>query len=515
MRRSARTGLLAAGVFAVMGSGGPALAGEVAEQRARAPIEWSLCPESYAGAECATVEMPLDHHRPHGEKLPVFVARLRSGAPHAPQLWFLDGGPGGSGRMVYLGQAARLAAAMPGVDLYFPAHRGTGDSSGLTCAGELPDSPRGAELSEDEWPQCLAEVRAQWGDRLEHFNVTQAARDLGTLIERVREKDQPVFVYGLSYGTYWAWRYLELFPHQADGVIQDSVLAPGERFLSYMDAWYDDAARGYAALCGQDAACVARMGPDPWARVRAIAAKVEQGHCAEAGFTRAMLRRTLAGLFTTWRLRLFSLAIPYRLERCAPADVQALRYFASFYFEPSTDLYGFSQVLEAHIAFSELWESPAPSPATLRQRAEDALFSPDWGLERAGISTLWPKYPASRYATEWPKVKVPLLMMNGTLDPMTRYETALVAAAHYRAPDQTFVTFPHVGHSVGFNSPTTLPGSPNCGLLVAASFVSNPHAPPDTSCLEAMQPVPFENASQARRFFGRPFVSAWDNPAVP
>ncbi|NMO17247.1 alpha/beta fold hydrolase [Pyxidicoccus fallax] len=497
-----------------MGPSAPSLAQEdAAERRRNEPIVWSPCPESYEGAECTTVALPLDHHRPRGETLPLFVARKLSGVPNAPQLWILDGGPGGSGQTLYLGRAAQLAAMMPGVDLYFPAHRGTGNSAGLTCAGEALESPNGGELSPEEWPDCLAEVRARWGEKLAHFNVTQAAMDLGTLIERVRGRNQRVFLYGLSYGTYWAWRYLEFFPHQADGVIQDSVVSPVEVFQSRSDLEFDPAARGYAALCAQDADCRARLGPDPWARLQSISSMVARGHCAEAGFTPSLLRRSLAGLFMTWRTRVFSLAIPYRLERCEPADVQALRNFLRIYFEPF-ELYGFSHVLEANISFSELWESPAPSPATLRQRAESALFSLDWGVDRADISAQWPTY-SSRYATRWPRVKVPLLMMNGTLDPMTTHESAVVATRHYRAPNQTFVTFPRVGHSVGFNSPTTLPGSPECGLLVAASFIQNPHAPPDTSCLAAMQPVPFENRSRARGFFGAAYTSAWDNPGVP
>ncbi|MFP2931497.1 hypothetical protein ACLESO_41190 [Pyxidicoccus sp. 3LG] len=515
MAWSARTRLRAAGFCLAMGLSAPSLAQEdSAERRRNEPIVWSPCPESYEGAECATVAMPLDHQRPRrGETLPFFVARRLSGVPNAPQLWILDGGPGGSGQALYLGRAEELAALMPGVDLYFPAHRGTGNSAGLTCAGEQLDSPNGSELAPEEWPACLAEVRALWGDKLAHFNVTQAAMDLGTLIERVRGRNQRVFLYGLSYGTYWAWRYLEFFPRQANGVIQDSVVSPGERFLSQMDIWFDPAARDYAALCAADADCRARLGPDPWARLQAISAKVEQGHCADSGFTPSLLRRSLSALFMTWRQRVFSLAIPYRLERCAPADVQALRRFVSIFFEPF-ELYGFSHVLEANIGFSEFWESPAPSPATLHQRAESAIFSMDWGADRAEISVQWPKY-SSRYATRWPRVKVPLLMMNGTLDPMTSHEAALVAARRYRAPNQTFVTFPLVGHSVGFNSPTTLPGSPNCGHLVTASFIQNPHAPPDTSCLVSMQPVPFENRALARAFFGSAFTSVWDNPATP
>ncbi|WP_140797056.1 transposase [Myxococcus xanthus] len=51
--------------------------------------------------------------------------------------------------------------------------------------------------------------------------------------------------------------------------------------------------------------------------------------------------------------------------------------------------------------------------------------------------------------------------------------------------------------------------------LVTASFIQNPHAPPDTSCLAAMSPVPFDDRGAARIYFGAAFTSVWDNPAAP
>lgn len=53
------------------------------------------------------------------------------------------------------------------------------------------------------------------------------------------------------------------------------------------------------------------------------------------------------------------------------------------------------------------------------------------------------------------------------------------------------------------------------GHLVSASFIQNPHAPPDTSCLAAMSPVPFDDRGAARIYFGAAFTSVWDNPAAP
>ena len=51
--------------------------------------------------------------------------------------------------------------------------------------------------------------------------------DVGELINLFKRNGihDSAFVYGVSYGTYWAERYMQLFPRQAKGVILDSVVA--------------------------------------------------------------------------------------------------------------------------------------------------------------------------------------------------------------------------------------------------------------------------------------------------
>jgi hypothetical protein len=104
-------------------------------------------------------------------------------------------------------------------------------------------------------------------------------------------------------------------------------------------------------------------------------------------------------------------------------------------------------------------------------------------------------------------------MLNGTLDGETPIETALVAATHYHGPHQHFVMLPNAPHSGGYQSPTTLPDRLPCGIKIMASFVADPKAAPDTSCIASMQPVAFESAAMAAAFFGT--TSVWDNDPVP
>ncbi|MFT3769726.1 MAG: alpha/beta fold hydrolase [Minicystis sp.] len=486
-----------------------------------APPAWGPCPADSGyttdpDAECATLDMPLDHGDPGAGSFGFFVARKRSGKPHAPALWLLDGGPGSSGEELFAFYLVdEFATAMPDVDIYVPAHRGTGRSAGLFCSGEAHGTARDVELSPAEWQACIAEVTAQWGDKISLFNMTQAAEDLGDAIDRAHAPGQKVFVYGLSYGTTLALRYLDVRPHQADGVVLDSIASPGAVWLSQADTYFDPVLKRYGELCLLDATCASRMGPDPLAKLEATFTALDAGHCAEAGIDHALLRQIIAISLMGWSARPLALAVPYRLDRCTPEDVTALQTFLPFWFEPY-DLYGFSHALESNIAFSEYWETPTPSPATLAARTESALASLDWTLERKDVYGAWPKYTPEIAPTVWPKTNVPMLMLNGTLDAETPIALAQLAAAHFHGPHQTFVALPNAPHGGGYQSPTTLPDGLPCGMKIMASFVADPHGHPDTSCIAAMKPLQFERPSFAALVFGT--GSLWDNippPAAP
>lgn len=476
-------------------------------------IAWGACPEGslYAedpDVECATIDMPLDHRDPSAGTFGYFVARRRSGVPHAPALWMLDGGPGSSGEEFFYGRVATFSAAMPGVDLYVPAHRGTGRSAGLVCSGEAWGTPRETELSPAEWQACAAEVSAAWGSKLALFNMTQAADDVGAAIARAREPGQEVFVYGLSYGSTLAIRYLHRRPHQANGVILDSIAPPGAVYLSQADTYFDQALQGYLEVCEADALCSSKMGPDPWGKLTSVLASLDAGHCAEAGIDRPLLRQIIAAGLMSWNTRMLALAVPYRLERCSPEDVTALQTFVSIWFEPY-DLVGFSHALESNIGFNEFWESPAPSAATLQARAGGALASLDWALERKDVYGFWPRYTPEVAPDAWPRARVPMLMLNGTLDGETPLDLAMTAAEHFDGPHQTFVALPNAPHNGGYQSPTTLPDGLPCGVKIMASFVADPRAAPDTSCTAAMRPLQFERPGLAEILFGT--GSVWEN----
>jgi pimeloyl-ACP methyl ester carboxylesterase len=478
------------------------------------PLAWGPCPtdSKYVyepTAQCATIEVPLDRAHPERGTIPQFIARLpASSGPATKQFWILDGGPGSSGEELFEGIIDWYAQAMPDVDLYVPAHRGTGRSAGLACAGEGQDTPNNDDLTPAEWVACRDQMVAEWGDGLEQFTMSNATDDLADLIERARVPGQDVILYGLSYGTDEMWRLLARHPHAADAVIQDAIVSPGVMFQSREDQYADPVFREYARMCAADPFCHEKLGDDPFSRIVSVSKAVANGHCAASGFDSERLRLVLGDLLVAWNVRVYALSIPYRLERCSEADIVALHKFLAFYFEPY-DLDGYSNALDVNISFSEIWEHPSPSPATLIARAEHQVAAIDYGFERAAISATWPRHPADHRDPEWPRIDVPMLMLNGTLDVETPLPTAEVAALHYHGPHQTFVRLPNSPHAGGYQSPTTRPDGLPCGIDIMASFVADPRGMLDTSCIADMEPVRFDDDRFARFFFGT--TSTWEN----
>ncbi len=466
---------------------------------------FQTCPGGYSGA-CAKIAVPLDWNAPNGASIEVLVDKIASSARPKAQIWVLQGGPGGTAAdMVPI--ARSIARELPDVEVLSLEHRGVGASHRLGCPlveTEL-ESRRGADAGAPDTflHRCFEEAKATYGGDLAFYTTTNAARDLAYVIDRVRRPDAGVFVYGVSYGTYWLQRYLQVAPTQATGVVLDSILSPGELFSSKFDEQADPVAQRLAELCKEDAACSASMGPDPWAKIVAAKAKLDSGHCAESGLTAA--DRILFTNFLRPRPTMaYALAVWHRLDRCNETDVAALKRMRTrlpFGGGPNDRLS--SAIVNANVIFSELWESPAPALSTIQQR-EDAVVFPAGAAHLATEYDAWPKYPRDEFVGRYPTTTIPVLLLNGTLDSQTPIEAAERTKTHYTAEHQTLVTIPNANHGVIHQSPmATAPGAPQraCGFEIIVSFFENPTAPPDTSCLGSLAAVPFAPPSEELDFF--------------
>jgi len=459
-----------------------------------------LCPDqsdnSMAKAECATACVPADWSAPTGDQQHLFVKRYPAAKqPAAAQLWLLDGGPGEPGLdfeewVYYIGQLA------PTLDIYMPDHRGTGKSALASCADY------GWPLTAETAASCAASI-----PHLDGLTVTGAARDLALLIDATRAPGQPVFVYGLDYGTYWAQRYLQIRPEQPTGVILDSTFPPGFD-MAGQDQQIDAKARALLEACKSDATCSAKLGPDPVAAATSAIAKVEAGQCVPAvGEIRPFLGLFVSGFYFE---QMLMPAAVYRISRCNFAD---LDWFAKLesYFQSQlgwTPASGASDATHLNIVFSELWPS-RPSEAALRAQASSQIANSGFLPMLASLADAWPRFPTDSYFGGWPASPAAMLVLQGTMDGVTPFGD--LVKPHYAGANQYFVEIPNASHVVVASSPVADPSATGCGLQVLLSFLAGSSQPPDTACIASMPPLDYGHPP-AKWLATLGIADLWENP---
>jgi pimeloyl-ACP methyl ester carboxylesterase len=464
---------------------------------------WEPCPSGFHD-ECMSMMMPLDYAAPNGPKVPVFLSRARSFTPSHADLWLLQGGPGDSAD-VFETMVDEIRKDVPGVDVYTMEQRGIGQSARLGCpVQESPTSDEGTTISHAEVPACLAAVEAQWPKGLDDFRLTPTANDLASAIDRTRTPGHSVFVYGVSYGTAVAIRYMQLRPNDATGVILDSIAPPGIAFFSQFSGQYDPVLHSLADLCAADPGCAGHLGPDPWGALSKVTGEVADGGCSAANLTRTSLSEYLETMLQSDELRVPGMALLHRVDRCSPADVAAIQAYEQYAdavsgsSSPRT-----SKVLYWNVVSSDLWESPPPSLDTLNARCDALSICGRGSVDNGEVQAMWPSFPVDPLSAQ-PAIATgsAVLLLNGTLDPQTPLANAMAFNERLQSPHKTFVPLSYSAHATINQAIAANPAEPPCGYQILVSFLGNPNAP-DTSCASALLPVSFvSDPTQAHALFG-------------
>ncbi|MGW6932746.1 alpha/beta fold hydrolase [Lentzea sp. NPDC054927] len=193
-------------------------------------IGWGACEKPVAeGVECGTLTVPVDWSRPGKGTVGLRAYRWKAQHSKGTVLNF-PSGPGQPGDLA-LGS---LRSALPGYDLVALDPRGTSESHPMTCDVDktlkipyIPPTSGTAftALQENQkafWASCTTGVPGL--DR--HLDAYSTARDADALRRAV--KADRVNVYGFSYGSLLAERYLELFGGHVNGSIVEGVMNPGQ-----------------------------------------------------------------------------------------------------------------------------------------------------------------------------------------------------------------------------------------------------------------------------------------------
>ncbi len=499
-------------------------------------ISWSSCDlyegettSSQRAAECAYVEMPVDWSDPDGPTMDIKVKRLLQDSGATRQVWVLHGGPGGPGTTGLAFMADYLNQTDPKLDVYLLDHRGTGYSARIGCPQyEADDSQGGFSITNDEWPDCLDWLQSDWDYPLDAFTVTQAAIDVGYLVEISGREDREDFVYGISYGAYWGHRYGQLFPSQAKGIVLDSVPPSTPTYLEKYDLYANQNMLKLFAHCADDELCRAKLGADPAARAGEILQDFKDGHCSQLLTTYGInLQIWHYTLFTIGRdvySRILVPALYYRLGRCGEGDVDAIVQAATRVVGGGassvdmTSLASFADkqygvALGNHIVLSEMLSDEPMTIAELKTAYEDLLVNNYLGLRMMQLAEFWPVYEWDGYVREWAHESVPFLMMNSSFDLQSPIEMAVSARDNLTGPHQYFVEIPDSNHGVITQSPVLTTGKPDCGAQIMISYMDDPLKTPDTSCLSDLRPIDF-NGEPAYNKYYLGTANAWEDEAV-
>jgi hypothetical protein len=407
-----------------------------------APLQWAACPAPWEGPriECARVEVPRRWAEPEGEKITIIARRMRATGTARGQLWALDGGPGFAGD-VFFDPGLTTFTDRAGLDLIVPSHRGTVDQGGLTCPGVDVSSIEG-------WDACVERLVERWGEGIEGFDSTSAARDVAHLMDRVPRQGRRL-VYGGSYGSLWGQRLLQVRPEGIDRVWLDSVVDL-EGTLERSDEHAHAAMQELLRLCGEDSACRAMFDGPPLEvadRVRRAYGQgfgCGQGEGLELADLQALMFAWLSGPPVHWALATAGYA---RADRCEESDPPALRRALERLKEQPPDGAGFiyNPILNRHILYRELYrfdvdveERTAIQSELLATRRADVVTATD----ATAFGPTW-RVPGP---VETPTTTTELILLSGRLDPLDLPDWAERTARRW--PTAVPVFTPWAGHSV-------------------------------------------------------------------
>ena len=498
-----------------VGSGGSG--GDPLPEPPALTFAWYPCPwDTYGSsqdAECADVAVPLDWWQPDGETITLYLKRGGDiENPNAQQLWFLMGGPGGASNG-YEGIGRLMFDNVAETAVYLLDHRGVGRSTRLGCAAENDSSIEGYQITTEEYPACIDELFATWGDRLQHFSTTGASLDLGNLIAQTRFAGQRVHVHGGSYGTYWAQRYLQLFPEQASAVSMLGVVNPTVFSFTRYDEQYEAAGAAFMQRCAADALCRSKLGDDPLATFGSIVNNI--GALCPAALSAGLDRDTLRSYTSSfmlwgWDERVLPLALAYRVQRCDESDVTAISTFLANVTPPIASLFNdrlYSRLLGLNVSYGELYVDPHQTVEQADAYGAAALFAFGTAGRRIELAALWSPYDAAPYDRIFADASLPVLMIEGELDPASIYSEALGVGENFSGPNQHFVTIP--GGSHNWTSPTN--DGFGCALNVFANFLVDPYAPL-LDCMGTVVPIDFGGSIDLASQMGT--LDIWENSSA-
>ncbi|MEU8890909.1 alpha/beta fold hydrolase [Streptomyces sp. NPDC048442] len=262
---------------------GPALGNgqrENAERFDRQKIRWGACEEEDIndGVVCGRLTVPVDWSKKDSRTVGLQVYRWDTADPAKTKdgtktkdktkakakargtIVNIPPGPGDSGFMGF----GELRKNLPDYDLIALDPRGIGRSGPLLCPAENalkvplvpPTTKSGFTALKANQRTLWSKCRTQPAELKDHLDAFSNAKDLETL--RRSLNIQKINLYGFSYGTLTAERYLGLFGEHVNGSLLEGVMNPAlprRDFVTTAAAGSQAVYQRFAQWCGTESGC--------------------------------------------------------------------------------------------------------------------------------------------------------------------------------------------------------------------------------------------------------------------
>jgi pimeloyl-ACP methyl ester carboxylesterase len=424
--------------------------------------------------------VPENHDDPNGRKIDLSIALVvAEGQAEPDPILMIAGGPGQSIIEAYPSLHDALDDVQRSRHVLLIDARGTGGSHPLKCED---DEGRSSVMDESDTSAAAArafaekcrEALAKESD-LRYYTTGDHIRDL----DLVRQKlgiDQ-LNLWGGSYGTRVAQQYAKRYPQHTRTVTLDSPI-PNSLVLGQEHARnLDDALKQQFQRCRDDAACKKNLG-DPEAKLAGLQSRLRAGKLPAVRY-----RDPVSGEWRSDSPAYSHLSLLLRLYAYQPEAASMLplivhdasegRYEGllaqarSIYTDVSEQIMHGMQLSVLCSEDTEL--TPNPADASTIMGAEFVDFT------RAQCA-VWPKGERAADFREPLGGNVPVLVMNGELDPVTppRYGVEILKTL----PNGRHLILPGQGHSVL---------GTGCMPKLFAQFIESADAKPlDETCLKRL-----------------------------
>jgi pimeloyl-ACP methyl ester carboxylesterase len=427
-------------------------------------LDWAEC----EGAQCATLEVPVDYDNPSGDTIELALVKVpaKKSSKRIGSLVVNPGGPGGSGvdyaraADFIVGKGVRDAYDVVGFD-----PRGVGRSAPIDC---VTDSELDAYLGSDPTPDDAAEEQAfaatskrfadscaaTAGPLLGHVSTVDAARDMDVL--RATLGEEKLTYLGKSYGTYLGSVYAGLFPTNVGRMVLDGVVAPDltpEQLNLGQAKGFELATRQWAAYCVEEGDCpLGGSVDDVMKGLRTFLGSVDSSPLPRTG-DNAVPRLTegwaslgiAAAMYDqgAWQ------TLTDAMRDAVGGDGTALMQLADQYADRNPGGQYAGNIMEVIYAVNCLDKPDTDDLAERHRLAEESLEdAPTWGP-----FLMWSSLPCGFWpvkATGTPeKISAtgapPIVVIGTTRDPATPYEWAV--QLHDQLDEASLITFDGDGHT--------------------------------------------------------------------